>query len=181
MSVTKNFFTGEGPEAEALIAEVKELRKAKNEAIANVQREYGSDALLARGAKVFGLVFIERQDRPYLKNEIRLESGFGYYPKLNCKQGKELAAKLKAPELQFDTSDYILDTLKLHRMYAGTHAASKTGMAMYLSVADYAGDKILVSIPGKKNEGALTGAPWPEVPTWFREVKESEWLAAQGK
>lgn len=183
MSVTKNFFIGEGPEAEALIAEIKGLREAANNARDVVQQEYGADGLVlhGRGGKVCGLAFIEKQNKPFLKGEVRLEKGFGYYPKLNCKQGKELASKLGAPELQFNTNDYILTKLKLHRMCDGPHRASRTGMALYLSVAGYAENKILVSIPGPKDLDRMHGDPMPEVPTWFREVKESDWLAAQGK
>ena len=44
--MTKNFFIGEGPEAEALIAEVKELREAANNARDVVQKEYGADGLV---------------------------------------------------------------------------------------------------------------------------------------
>lgn len=183
MSITKNFFIGEGPEAEALIAEVKALRDAVSNARDMVQKEYGADGLMLRGhgGDVTGLAFKEKQQRPYLKGETKLEGGFGYYPKLNCKQGKELAAKLKAPELKFDASDYIIDALKLHRMCAGPHAASRSGMALYYSVADYRGSKVLVSIPGSKDEDPKLGDKMPEVPTWLRAVKESEWLAAQGK
>ena len=181
--MNKNFFIGEGPEAEALIAEVKERREAVNNARDTVQKEYGADGLMlhGRGGKVCGLAFIEKQSKPYLKGEVSLEKGFGYYPKLNCKQGKELASRLKAPELQFNTNDYILSKLKLHRMCAGSHSASRTGMALYYSVAGYSGNKILVSIPGQKDIDIRHGDPMPDVPTWFRAVKESEWLAAQGK
>ena len=179
----KNYYIGEGPEAEALIAEIKGLREAANNARDVVQQEYGADGLVlhGRGGKVCGLAFIEKQNKPFLKGEVRLEKGFGYYPKLNCKQGKELASKLGAPELQFNTNDYILTKLKLHRMCGGPHRASRTGMALYLSVAGYAENKILVSIPGPKDLDRMHGDPMPEVPIWFREVKESEWLAAQGK
>ena len=56
MSVTKNFFIGEGPEAEDLIAEEKELREAANSARDVVQMEYGADGLVlnGRGGEVCG-------------------------------------------------------------------------------------------------------------------------------
>ena len=183
MSIIKKFFIGEGAEAEALIAEVRERRETVNNARDAVQKEYGADGLMlnGRGGNAIGLAFKEQQRMPYLKGEVRLEEGFGYYPKLNCKQGKELALKLDAPELQFNANNYILGKLKLHRMCAGPHAASRTGMALYSSAAGYAENKVLVSIPDPKDIDGRHGDPMPDVPTWFREVKESEFLAAQGK
>lgn len=173
--MNKNFFIGEGPEAEALIAEVKERREAVGKARNAVQKEYGADGLLSRGEgrEICGLAFKEQRALPFLKGEVRLENGFGYYAKKNCKEGKELSAKLRAPELQFCPSDHIIHELKLNRMCVG---AGSAGIALYSSAAGFAGNKILVSIPcGESND------PMPEVPTWFRAVKESEWLAAQGK
>ena len=41
--------------------------------------------------------------------------------------------------------------------------------------------KILVVIPGTKEKSPGCTAPFPAVPEWLREVKESEFLAAQGK
>lgn len=160
-----------------------ERRETANNARDVVQREYEADGLMlrSRSGDVTGLAFKERQQRPYLKGEEKIEGGFGYYPRLNCKQGKELAAKLAAPELKFNASDYILGTLKLHRMCAGPHAASRTGMALYYSVAGYIENKVLVSIPGSKEEDPMRGDKMPDVPAWLRTVKESEWLAAQGK
>lgn len=175
MSIIKKFFIGEGVEAEALIAEVKERLREVGEARIAVQKAYGADGLLTRddGRQVCGLAFKEQQARPFLKGETRLQNGFGYYAKKNCKEGKDLSAKLRAPDLQFCSSDHIIHKLKLNRMCVG---ASSRGMGLYSSAAGFAGNKILVSIPcGESND------PMPEVPTWMREVKESEFLAAQGK
>lgn len=174
--MNKNFFIGEGHEAETLIEEVKERLRAVGEARRTVQKAYGADGLLTRGdgREVCGLVFKEQQARPFLKGETRLHpDGFGYYAKKNCKDGKNLSAKLRAPDLQFCASDHIIHKLKLNRMCVG---ASSRGMGLYSSAAGFAGNKILVSIPcGESND------PMPEIPAWMREVKESEWLAAQGK
>ena len=181
--VEKNYYIGEGPEADALISEAEERRKSACAARDALQKEYGADGLITRGRGelISGLAFKEKQQRPYLKGEIRLDDCFGYEPRMSCKQGKELAAKLSSPELKFNASDYILGKLKLHRMRAGPHAASRTGMALYYSVAGYTGSKVLVSIPGSQDEDPMRGDKMPEVPAWLRPVKESEWLAAQGK
>lgn len=179
-SILKTYYIGEGPEAEALIAEVKELIKAVKNARAVIQQEYGADALVVgHDGQPRGLAFTEKQNKPYLKGEVRSKDAYGYYPKRNCKQGKELASKLAAPELKLDISDYILSKLKLHRMCVGSCADSSTGLAMYSSVAGYAGGKVLMSIPSLP--AIENSDPMTSVPAWFREVKKSELLAAQGR
>lgn len=171
----KSYYIGEGPEAEALIAEVIERRVSTGVARKAVQDEYGADGLLTRnnGGEICGLVFKEKQDCPFLKGELRLPDGYGYYAKKNCKQGKELSAKLRAPDLQFSPSDYIVKKLNINRMCFGP---SCHGMAIYSTAAGFIDGKIIVSIPAAKK-----GDPMPSIPAWFREVKESEFIAAQGR
>ena len=181
----KHFYIGEGPEAEALIAETLERKNVALEARKALIAEYETDGLvLSRwgDGKVTGLSFAKPTSRPYLKGKTRLSDGehYGYYPKLSTKEGKRLAQKLEAEELTFSLSKFILDKLRLRRIVAEDSSASRTGCALYYSVAGIISGKILVSIPGsKKNE--YGGDPFPEVPEWLREVKESEWLAAQGR
>lgn len=132
--------------------------------------------------KVAGLAFDKPTSRPYLKEETRLSNreGYGYYPKLNTKEGKRLAERLEAEELTFSLSNFILDKLHLRRMVTGPSSVSRTGYALHYSAAGIVSGKVLVSIPGGK-ESEHGEAPFPEVPAWLREVKESEWLAAQGR
>ena len=171
----KNYYIGEGPEAEALIAEVQARREVVGNARSAVQAEYGADGLLScnNGGEICGLVFKEKQNCPFLKGELRLPDGYGYYAKKNCKQGKELSAKLRAADLQFSPSDHIVKKLNINRMCFG---ASGPGMAIYSTAAGFVGGKIIVSIPA-----AEKGDPMPPIPAWFREVKESEFIAAQGR
>lgn len=171
----KHFYIGEGPEAEALIAEVVDCRVSAGVARKAVQDEYSADGLLSRnnGGEICGLVFKEKQNSPFLKGEMRVDGGYGYYAKKNCKQGKELSAKLRAPDLQFSPSDHIVKKLNINRMCFG---ASGPGMAIYSTAAGFVDGKIIVSIPA-----AEKGDPMPSVPAWFREVKESEFIAAQGR
>lgn len=171
----KKYYIGEGPEAEALIAEVQARREVVSSARSAVQNEYGADGLLSRnrGGEICGLVFKEKQHSPFLKSEIRVDGGYGYYAKKNCKRGKELYAKLRVPDLQFSPSDHIVKKLNINRMCFGP---SGPGMAIYSTAAGFADGKIIVSIPA-----AEKGDPMPSVPAWFREVKESEFIAAQGR
>lgn len=177
-----HYYIGEGPEADALLTEVRQRSESAQTARTKLMEDYGADALILSSwskGKPVGLGFKQKQRIPYLKEgNRRYENGFAYYPKMNTKAGKELSAKLDAPQLEFDACDYILKTLKLHRMVAGQHSGSRTGMALYHSVAGYCDSKLLVKIPGG-NKGEV-GDPMPEVPVWLREAKESDWLAAQG-
>lgn len=181
----KHFYIGEGPQAKELIAETLERENIAREARKALIAEYKTDGLILSGwgdGKVVGLAFDKPTSRPYLKGETRLSNGegYGYYPKLSTKEGKRLANRLEAEELTFNQSKFILDRLHLCRMVAGASSASRTGCALYYSVAGIISGKILVSIPGgKEREGGKD--PFPEVPVWLREVKESEWLAVQGR
>lgn len=181
----KHFYIGEGPQAKELIAETLERENIAREARKALIAEYKTDGLILSGwgdGKVVGLAFDKPTSRPYLKGETRLSNGegYGYYPKLSTKEGKRLAERLKAEELTFSWSNFILDKLRLRRMVAGASSASRTGCALYYSVAGIISGKILVSIPGNK-ENEHGRDPFPEVPAWLREVKESEWLAVQGR
>lgn len=177
------YYIGEGQEADALLTEVRQRSETAYAARTKLMEDYDADALISSSwskGKPVGLGFKQEQRIPYLKGGgRRYEGGFAYYPKMSTKAGKELSAKLDAPELEFDACDYILERLKLSRMVVGQCSGSRTGMAMYHSTAGYCGDKLLVKIPvGNSGPG---GDPMPEIPSWMREVKESERLAAQGK
>lgn len=176
------YYIGEGQEADALLTEVRQRSETARAARTKLMEDYGADALIlspwSRGKPV-GLGFKQEQRIPYLKGGgRRYEGGFAYYPKISTKTGKELSAKLDAPELEFSACDYILKMLKLFRMVVGRCSGSRTGMAIYHSTAGYCGDKLLVKIPDGNGPDE---DPMPEIPSWMREVKESEWLAAQGK
>ena len=181
MTIASHYYIGEGPEADALLTEVRQRSETAQAARTKLMEDYGADALiLSWKGKPVGLGFRQEQRIPYLKEgSRRYEDGFAYYPKMNTKAGKELSAKLDTPELEFSASGYILKLLKLSRMVVDRCSGSPTGMAIYHSTAGYCGDKLLVKIPGG-NSGP-GGDPMPEIPSWMREVKESEWLAAQGK
>lgn len=181
----KHFYIGEGPEAEELIAETLARGNVVSEARKALITEYEADGLILsrwNNGKVAGLAFEKPTSRPYLKGETRTlgHEGYGYYPKLNTKEGKRLASRLSSEELTFSMSKFILDKLHLHRLVTGPSHVSRTGCALYYSVAGIVSGKVLVSIPGgKEREGGED--PFPEVPAWLREVKESEWLAVQGR
>lgn len=181
----KHFYIGEGPQADELISETLARENVAREARKALIAEYEADGLILsvwEDGKVEGLAFEKPTSRPYLKGETRTSGheGYGYYPKLNTKEGKRLAQKFEAEELTFSMSKFILAKLRLHRIVSGPGGPSRTGYILYHSVAGIFSGKVLVSISGSKENGQGED-PFPEVPAWLREVKESEWLAAQGR
>ena len=169
----RQYFLGAGPEAEKLIAATLARSEVARKARLALMHDYSSDGLLLSGGRdgsIVGLSFKEKRDIPFLKGGNRIEGGYAYYPKMNTKKGKELAQRLKEGNLTFSASHFIVDALKLEHF-------AFSGSRMYVSVAGTSENLkcILVSIPGER------GDTFPVIPEWMREVKESEWLAAQGR
>lgn len=169
----RHYFIGEGPEAEKLIAATLARSEVARKARLALMHDYSSDGLLLSGGRdgsIVGLSFKEKRDIPFLKGGNRIEGNYAYYPKMNTKKGKELAQRLKEGNLTFSASHFIVDALKLeHFVFSESR--------IYVSVAGTSENLkcILVSIPGER------GDTFPVIPEWMREVKESEWLAAQGR
>lgn len=92
------------------------------------------------------------------------------------KAGKEFNAKIKNVRdilNQYPSfNDFMLRKLKLNCWVFG----ARTG---YVSVCGVASDNFIVSIP-KKSEG-FGGDKFPEIPEYLTEIKQSEFLALQGK
>lgn len=169
----RHYFIGEGPEAEKLIAATLARSEVARKARLALMHDYSSDGLLLSGGRdgsIVGLSFKEKRDIPFLKGGNRIEGGYAYYPKMNTQKGKELAQRLKEGNLTFSASHFIVDALKLEHF-------AFSGSRMYVSVAGTSENLkcILVSIPGER------GDTFPVIPEWMREVKESEWLATQGR
>lgn len=175
----KHYFIGEGPEAEKLIAEVVSRREETLTARRALMRDFGSDGLILGGVwgyNIVGLAFKEKTDLNFLKGGNRVTDGYAYYPKRNTKKGKELAQRLNKESLHFSVSYFILSTLKLHRSVFSARR-------MYVSASCITEDlkRILIYIPGPKEKEDGPSDDFPAIPEWMREVKESEWLAAQGR
>lgn len=175
----RHYFIGEGTEAEKLIASMLARREVARKARRSLMHDYESDGLLLSGGRdgsIVGLSFKKKRNIPFLKGGDRIEGGYAYYPKMNTKKGKELAKRLKDGDLTFSASHFIVDALKLERF-------AFSGRRMYVSVAGTSEDLkcILVSIPGAKEDEDGPSSTFPVIPEWMREVKESEWLAAQGR
>lgn len=151
----KHFYIGEGPEADALVAEVLEREKVTHEARKALISEYEADGLILsvwNDGKVTGLAFNKLTSRPYLKGETRTsgEEGYGYYPKLSTKEGKRLAQKLEAEELTFSASKFYSTGSSFTESLQAPHSPSRNGHAVYYSVAGIASGKSLSKFPAVK-------------------------------
>lgn len=163
-------FVGEGPEAVALIAKVSAAQNAANAKRLALCEAHGARGLIMDywdASIPRGLFYTEKQNRPYLKGEEHRGERWVYYPKRSTKIGKALKAALASPDLQFSESKMILDELHLHHMTSGDRS-------LLFSVAGYTEDKVLVSIPVCSSVDG-DAAILERVPSWFREVTQSEW------
>lgn len=175
-----HYYIGEGPEATSLASYCIDKLKARNEARHILCSDYGAQGVIESSRYVSGLVFKEAQDAKHFKLTQKQDGHFWYSPRRNCKEGKAFAQRLCDPALVFNNSDYIVKKLNLYCEVLGEHAASNSGIAMYFSVAGIVGEKIIVKIPNTENceDGS---DEMPTIPTWLHPVKESEFLAVQGK
>ena len=173
----KNFYIGDGPENDKLVEEVfAEIEKCR-QARVQLLKDYEADYLWTNGHTVKGLAWDEKKEYPWLKGERQVNGKYIYEGRKSTKKGRELAERLKTEKiLHFDPSEYIISKLKLARLEID-HMA---GIA-HSTAAGIAEGKIIVSIPYDKESILQGDDEFPDVPEWLREVKESEWLALQGK
>lgn len=176
------FYIGDGWEAEGLIRAAEKRKNLVYEKRRKLMDEYGADGLVMSAGFTYGtpiaLGYKEKQSRPYFKGESRCKDGYYYFPRLTTKTGKELAAKLEDPDVVFDKSDYIIQSLGLFHVEHGSMAPGGK-FRLFQSAGSYGNGIILVKIPYK--DDAECKKIIQKVPSWFHEVKESEFLAAQGK
>ena len=179
----KRFYIGEGPEAAAIAAEILKGKAVEREGSARLlafAKELGfSDVWSCRSlgtTRVGGVVSAEKLSTDEEKargvklySRMSDGSGWAYSPRRNVKAGKDLARMVEeANKSIFDASWFIV---------------TRTGMAqdvcergcLRFAVAACIEERILVKVP----VGERKNAPTP--PTWLRECKESEFLAALGQ
>lgn len=174
------FYIGDGEQARKLIGEV-----IASEQHAGVYREaligdIGAENLLYFShipGKPQGFVFKERKEIPGLKiGSVTTESGFAYFPDLATKEGKKLQEALYDKRLEFDAEQMLLNELGFQLEVTGycevchnVHAKFKSHALIIDGI-----DKVFAQVP--VDEEII-----PMPPDWMREVRESEWLAAQGR
>lgn len=72
MTIASHYYIGEGPEADALLTEVRQRSETAQAARTKLMEDYGADALiLSWKGKPVGLGFRQEQRIPYLKERSR--------------------------------------------------------------------------------------------------------------
>lgn len=178
--VKYRFYIGEGEKASDLIGHALSAEQH-----AGVYRDalielYGACGLYFYShapGKPQGFVFHERKEIPGLKmGSATTENGFVYFPDMSTEEGRRASEALFDKRLEFDVEQMLLKHLSLRREVAGFCENCRNVHAKYTSHAFYLDGmaKIFVRVP-------VDDGPMPVPPDWLKEVKESEWLAAQGK
>lgn len=173
------YYIGEGEEAGKLIGEVMAAGQ-----YAGVYRDALIEELEAQNLVYFshfpgkpqGFVFNERKEIPGLKmGSATVKAGFAYFPDLETDEGKKLQELLFDKRLEFDAEQMLLDRLGLQLEVVGMCETCRNVHAKFKSRAFILDgiSLIFAQVP--------MGEIIPVAPDWMRVVKESEWLAAQGK
>lgn len=123
-----------------------------------------------------GFVYGKREDRVGLKFGAAIEGGFTYFPDHTVEEGRKFEELLSDSRLRFDQELLLLEELNLTGEVRGYCEHCRNVHAVFKPRAFRPDGKfeIFLKIPA-------TMAPYPELPEWFMEVKESVWLAAQGR
>ena len=162
IGMERYIYAGEGPENDAFMEDLKALVEKCRKARKALKDDYATDGLYIEGNEIMGLAFNERKKLPYLKGEVDLGGGYGYLPRKGDKEGKKLANRIEQEKiLHFDPAKYIIEKL-------GVARDSYKGGRWYCSVAGYTTKRVMVKIPGPKDE------EFPVVPDWMREITQSE-------
>lgn len=203
MGIIKRYFIGQGDEAQEIINRVFDKRDEWRGTIEEIEREFSMKGFVGvwdkgRGNVMSGYDGIQGpfSDRKLTKDEeaelgvkyVDCERKFDdkgfepisvsymYAPRLNTKKGKEMKAMLdEKNKMAFSPHRYIIDELKCFRFYG-------SGGKLYHSSAGIVNETLLVVIPHGSGRDEIMGKEdFPILPEWMREVKESEFLAFQGK
>ena len=182
-SITYRFFIGETTPSSTLVQDIFEKINAQAAEANAIAEEYGaSSAVHDRDGNVIGLVFDTTEGAPaYVKHKGFLDGGSPYFvPRLNTKIGKKLAEQLrKLPQVP-PLSKAVIDRLDLRTMVFGQYLSNGQSCLAY-SVAGYCQNRILLKIPYQGDGRESNEHVFARIPGWFREVKESEFIAAQGR
>ena len=113
------YYIGEGPECveliELAISKATKCRYARTLLI----NDYSAHSLLLNDKKTpVGLLFDKPSDELYLRGVPgKMAPGYGYFPNLNTREGRQLAARLASEDVQFDTNGFIAEKIGLGKEY----------------------------------------------------------------
>jgi hypothetical protein len=183
----RNFYIGEGKEAKAAIdagwAKVQVFRDAGNALLNGMpegtklcSRDSGRGIIIGFGIQQE--LSADERARLGLSPDVPRPDSDGkhiptYKPNSRSNNGKELRKRINAVNRLHTTfSKEVIAALGIDRW---CHDGSK----VFMSSAGCTDTALLVSIPGSPDDGQSD--KFPDIPDFLREVKESEFLAAQGR
>ncbi len=171
------YYLGRGPEAEEIISFCADRIKSVSMRRKQIAAEFGVDSFASRdgGGTIAGATFVNEVPG-WAKLESRIaEGGYCYIGRKNTKIGKAFNEAIHAEDANFSLHTYILEKTGMNRLVI-------EGRRIFRSKAGYHEDSILVCVPQEKvTASKCTYDPMPVPPEWLKEVRESEFLAAQGK
>lgn len=179
--VTMRYFKGDKATAKSLLDEWKESSKPLNEAVAALQQRFGAIGTYGNSRSISGLLHKEKPTGSGLKIDTIHHQGeklFVSYPDRRYKEGKVYANelnhcnKLKAKHPDF--SGFVVKKLAVDCQVIGPASGSRTGAAMYFSVAGVVKNTLVVKIPAG---GDSSSDPFPPIPDCLTEIKKSEFVA----
>lgn len=180
--VTIRYFVAEGEKAERVIKEGLEKRKAISAQRSVFVEKYGADGTSEYSYQApHGLAFnankCDGADKPgFLKPVRKTQDGVAYYEyrfDKRTKVGKALIEE-SAGLAFFDFSMFAVREFDVRRVLIGSSSRSRTGSAMYQSVAGICKGKLVFKIPEGGEERNEQQHP---IPAEFRELKKSEFIA----
>jgi hypothetical protein len=183
------YFKADAETSNALFEEWKLTQEPIKKLVGDILEEYGADSLYTNSEFLWGLAFkAPKPEEGKFKPEIKQRDGFRgeaqerdgqwyviYRADKRRKQGKQFAKRQEAYNSLMKKnpcfSDFVVEKLGIQRMVVGEHAASRTGVALYYSVAGMAKGIVVVKVPVDQEHSA------PKIPAGYTEIKKSEFVA----
>lgn len=161
---------------------VLETTRARRARLLQVAKGYGADAMVMRGCRAIGLSWHmpagpAAENRPGLSfygSEEGESADFVYHNYLPNKRfsfGRTLAKELERLNLLTRTpSEQLVQALDADRHIPGRSDRSRTGMALFVTVAGIVKGKVVLKVPTTPDE------PF-EAPVGMAQIKHSEFIA----
>lgn len=173
------FYIGKGEEAARLVSEMVHAMLHASAYRDALIEQHGARNLFCYANepdRPRGFVYGDRKDRQGLKFGAAVQGGFTYFPDNATEDGKKFEELLSDPGLRFDQEIWLLKALNVAGEARGYCEHCRNIHALFKPRAFRPDGKfeIFLKIPAAMS-------PYPVLPEWCRETRESEWLAEQGK
>lgn len=183
--VIVRYFTADREFTKELVNEWNVTQVAVNELKSRLLEKYKAQGFLMQGNHAKAICIAINADEP-LKEMTGMSVGKDrdgdtyyavYSPNKRFKEGKELASDL----VEFSTmlrnspafSDFVVKKLNCHRLLAGDHTGSRSGVALYGSTAGVSKGQLALAIPSMESEDES----FQHLPATLREIKKSDFVA----